>query len=189
MRVSEIVSFTDDCTGAQFLRNINIRKEAYPFDWNIISIDNILKNLWDNFKYFLLWEKIEFSPIPVSNKYEQPSSNGWMNKIIPVYQVHCLKYNINFPHDFLENTKEHFLNVKKKYFRRTKRLIHLLKSNKIVAIIIKEKDLKYKKIKIIYYLNTLYPNLKYKLIAYEKIKHMNRKQFKSYINHAPLEGR
>ena len=27
MRVSEIVSFTDDCTGAQFLRNINIRKK------------------------------------------------------------------------------------------------------------------------------------------------------------------
>ena len=67
MRVSEIVSFTDDCTGAQFLRNINIRKEAYPFDWNIISIDNILKNLWHNFIYFLLWEKLHFSKIKFHN--------------------------------------------------------------------------------------------------------------------------
>ena len=77
----------------------------------------------------------------------------------------------------------------KKYFRRIRRLLHFLHSNKIVGIIVKQKDLKYKKIKIIYHLNTLYPNLKYKIISYEKIKHMNKKQFKSYINHAPLDGR
>ena len=189
MSVSEIVSFTNDCTGAQFLRNIKLRKQAYPFDWNIISVDNILKNLWENFEYFLLWEKIEFSPTAISNRYEEPSTNGWMNKIVPVYQGWCKKYNAFFPHDFLKNDKKTFLTVRKKYFRRIKRLVHLLKSNKIVAIIIKEKDLKYKKIKIVYYLNTLYPNLKYKLIVYEKIKHMNRQQFKSYINHVPLDGR
>ena len=107
MRVSEIVSFTDDCTGAQFLRNINIRKEAYPFDWNIISIDNILKNLWHNFEYFY-YGKITFSPCKLNNRYEQPSSNGWMNETKFVYEAYCRKYNIYFPHDFIENTKKIF---------------------------------------------------------------------------------
>ncbi len=188
MRVSEIVSFTDDCTGAQFLRNINLRKEAYPFDWNVISVDNILKNLWDNFKYFLNQEKIHYSPEKINNRYEQPSSNGWMNETIWLYSAWCHKYNIHFPHDFIDNTDEIFFNVKKKYNRRIKRLIHLLKSKKIVALIFKKHDLKYKKCKIVYYLTTLYPKLKFKLISYEDVKHMNKKQFKSFINHAPLNN-
>ena len=188
MRVSEIVSFTDDCTGAQFLRNINMRKEAYPFDWNVIRVDDMMKNLWHNFKYFLLPEKLHYSPIKINNRYEQPSSNGWMNETKWVYDVYCHKYNIHFPHDFIENDEKTFLAVKKKYFRRIKRLITLFKSNKIVCLIFKENDLKYKKIKIVYHLTTLYPNLKFKLIPYEKIKNMNRKQFKSFINHAPLDN-
>ena len=188
MKVSEIVSFTNDCAGAQFLRNINIRKEAYPFDWNIISIDNILKNLWHKFQYFLLWDKIHFSKIKFHNRYEQPSSNGWMNKTMWMYDAWCHKYNTQFPHDFIENTQAHFLNVKKKYARRINRLLTLLHSNKVVAFIVKEKDIKYKKIKIVYHFNTLYPNLKYKIISYEKIKHMDIKQFKSYINRAPIDG-
>ena len=50
------------------------------------------------------------------------------------------------------------------------------------------KDLEVEKIKIVYYLTTLYPKLKFKLISYEDIKHMEKKQFKSFINHAPLDN-
>jgi hypothetical protein len=113
------ISITFDCHGASTLNKINLRNEAYPFDWNIKKLKSIIKLIDDNFIDLFSDKFLLFSNKSFFHKYE--NDENLIKELIPVYNN---KYGILFVHDFTleKNTSE----IIDKYERRIIKLKNIL---------------------------------------------------------------
>ena len=115
------------CNVANTLRKYQLRKHAYPFDWNIVQISTALELIKNRFKDFLSGENLIFLPPikgrPLNEKNELVTNNDgtflWTSRI----PVICKKYNMLFPHDFSEKGIDDLPIIKEKYSRRISRLL------------------------------------------------------------------
>jgi hypothetical protein len=120
------ISISFDCHGASTLKMLNLRNEAYPFDWNIKNLKSIIKLIDDDFIDLFSDKFLLFSHKSFFNKYE--NDENLIKELIPVYNH---KYGILFVHDFTleKNTKQ----IIDKYERRIIKFKNiLLNKNNIV---------------------------------------------------------
>ena len=118
------------CTVAETLRKYHLRKTAFPFDWNVLSISTALELIQNRFADFLeIKNLVALSPIKgryINNQNELERKRDGSIKWTTITPVICRKYNILFPHDFSENGLEDLTAVKCKYDRRINRLLKLI---------------------------------------------------------------
>lgn len=53
IKATELISLGGRCTPAGMMRNLGLRKNAYPFDWMFSKFDALYKTIDDNFEKFL----------------------------------------------------------------------------------------------------------------------------------------
>lgn len=127
-----------DCSPCIKLRKINIRTQAYPFDWNIKFFNSIFDLINNDFLDLFDENKLVFSEKSFFHNYDNNESN--IVELIPVYNV---KYNILFIHDFCKDkeNKEIF----DKYQNRIQRFIETISdSNNKIIFVYKDHKIKYK---------------------------------------------
>jgi len=135
-----LVPIGSSCSVASYLRQLGLRKEAFPFDWNVTPIEDAIELINNNFKYFLNEKSLIYLEptkrlLFKENGIDFESSN---DIITPVY---CTNTNTLFVHDFSVNGKADLKEVKKKYHRRIKRLNKLLNNTNIKIIFIYDDSL------------------------------------------------
>ena len=91
-----------DCSASHYLRAIDRRREAYPFDWNVTPISSAIQLIANGFQGFLERETLLFLPPTKRLRFDE---NGIDLKITNeiVTPVICLRYKILFAHDFSES--------------------------------------------------------------------------------------
>jgi len=121
-----------NCEIAHYLRNKNIRFEAFPFDWNCASLKSVYELIKNNFEYFLddclIGKKIkrlyffEDEKLIISDEY--------------IYPVICKKYLILFPHDYNNIDYKNLYMIKEKYKRRIERFNNYIRMNDLKIIMV-----------------------------------------------------
>jgi hypothetical protein len=133
------------CEVAIGLRIYHLRKQAYPFDWNIVPISTALELIENRFKDFLAEENLIFLPPikgrPLNKKNELVTNNDgsilWTVRI----PVICKKYNMLFPHDFSEKGIDDLPIVKEKYSRRISRLIKKIDKGEDILFLYDDREI------------------------------------------------
>ena len=123
------ISLGSTCCVTQQIKNHNLRKHAYPFDWvRITNLNNISKLLENKFIDFLEYDSLEF--VEYSKKFSinnVKGSNIYKNKYCGFYHEFHERLNSNNYKIFYD-----------KYKRRIDRLFYLLKSNQEITFIREE---------------------------------------------------
>ncbi len=123
-----------NCLVANFLKQRNLRKHAFPFDWNCTSISSFCDIISNDFDGFLddifIGEKIK------RMLFEENQINQVKVYDTEIYPIICKKYNILFPHDFDNTDKKTLSEVKNKYKRRIERFRDFIANtnNQIVLV-------------------------------------------------------
>ena len=126
------IPLTFDCSGANALRDKNLRVEAFPFDWNIKTIDSIYNLIKNDFNDLFKKEYLLYGNNTFIHKYD--NNNNEYKNLIPVYNIN---YKILFVHDFSNITEENYLHNSEKYMKRIHKMINILtdKNNHISFVI------------------------------------------------------
>lgn len=126
-----IIPIGSHCETSDYLRNHNMRKIAYPFDWNCASLEMIYDVLSNDFENFL---NDIFIGTQIDRLYfgDDDTHISTKEKIFPVI---CKKYNILFPHDFNKIDANYINKVKNKYKRRIERFKNIINSDKIIYLV------------------------------------------------------
>ena len=152
------ISLGSTCCISQQLKNFNLRKDAYPFDWvRISNLNNVIKLLENQFSDFLDFESFEFCKF----------SNDFMINGLVGSNIYKNKY-CTFYHEFPEKINDiNFELFCQKYKKRIVRFLDLIKSNEKITFIREElRNVKISKInKLIETLYFINPNLDYKIIV------------------------
>ena len=110
MDTVDYISLGGDCIPAISLRNLGLRKEAYPFDWVILHNDTIATFLLNDFE-----------------DYHTNLAMNWNR------WIKNTKHEVEFPHDYDTTTdegwREQIESVNEKYQRRIERFRDLMKKN------------------------------------------------------------
>ncbi len=123
-----------DCSASHYLRSNDMRKQAFPFDWNVTPISIAIELIKNNFDGFLELQNLEFLPPVKRLLFEEDGINLKSTNDI-ITPVVCHKYGILFPHDFSEAGIEDYTKVKSKYERRIANMLRLIdEQNKIEFI-------------------------------------------------------
>ena len=133
------------CNVANTLRKYQLRKHAYPFDWNIVQISTALELIKNRFKDFLSGENLIFLPPikgrPLNEKNELVTNNDgsilWTLRI----PVICKKYNMLFPHDFSEKGIDDLPIIKEKYSRRISRLLKKIDKGEDILFLYDDREI------------------------------------------------
>ena len=117
-----------NCVVTSTLKNKNIRTQAYPFDWQVTSMQSFYNVCLNNFKNLLddIWVGEKIKRLHIAEDIQNP-------KILDdyIYPVICKKYNILFPHYFRDIDDKSINNVKDKMHKRIKSFCTSLKNNNI----------------------------------------------------------
>ncbi len=122
-----------NCTIANFLRDKKFREHAFPFDWNLSSLESVYNVLFNDFEGFL-------DDIYVGKKIKRMFFEDNILDVTvhstEIYPVICKKYNILFPHDYVSVDSDNLSQVKNKYLRRINRFREMISNtdNKIFMI-------------------------------------------------------
>ncbi len=108
-----------NCLVANFLKQRNLRKHAFPFDWNCTSISSFCDIISNDFDGLL--DEIFIGEKTKRMLFEENQINQVKVHDTEIYPVICKKYNILFPHDFDNTDKKTLSEVKNKYSRRIER--------------------------------------------------------------------
>ena len=141
------ISLGHDCKTAEILRTLNLRKDAYPFDWiGSIDFNGIYKCFETDFSDYFLKNNLKMLPL-----IYDVGLQGYYNRILD--DAYGFTYNHDFPLDFsadmVADAKEekitsgkivtNFLDfhhiVYAKYQRRVNRLRDALRSTKKIFLI------------------------------------------------------
>lgn len=166
---AKVVSLGGDCTVAGMYRQLNLRTEAYPFDWMYSTIESVYQAFEDDFKHFLDPETLKI---------------GSDEAMVIDY------YGLKFVHDFptindnaaLNDNETHagakfradwqqFITaIKEKYYRRIERLRKILTGKEPIFFIRYAVDkerwaTKNDILKLRDLLSTRYPNLDFTIVA------------------------
>ena len=129
-----------DCAVSAKLRNNNMRNIAYPFDWNVKTLESIYLCLLDNFNNFFNNDYLVFGNKTFKHKYDNNPKD--IKTLIPVYNK---RYKILFIHDFNIDLKNQV--IIDKYNKRINRFnndIDINKNNNIFFLFQKKDNDKYK---------------------------------------------
>ena len=106
----DYLSLGQDCIPAVSLRNLGLRKEAYPFDWVLLHNDALITFLSNDFQ-----------------DYHTNLAMNWNR------WIKNTKYEVEFPHDYDTTTdegwREQIQSVNEKYNRRIDRFRDLMKKD------------------------------------------------------------
>ena len=118
-----------DCNCSAKLRDNNLRKNAYPFDWNIVTYSSIYNIINNNFVDLFNKEYLIYSNKKIYHKYDNDIDN--FKVLIPVFNI---KYNILFIHDFVEMIDDSI--IFDKYNKRITKFINTLSdiNNNIILV-------------------------------------------------------
>jgi len=141
-----------DCSVAATLRELNKRKCAYPFDWNIVNLNsvyNIIQSIDisnDEFSNFLEYNSIIFGNKSYTHKYENENVSTSLVELRPFF---CKNKGILFVHDlkeseFKECKKIAIEKIRSKYIKRLKILKTALLSNEENIFVYKFDSIEYK---------------------------------------------
>lgn len=121
-----------NCSPALFLRGKNLRKNAYPFDWNITPLPSIIKLLSSELE--IIDEKhMLYGYITKSNIVHENDRIETSTDVVTTFNKNL---SIFFPHDFPNTITETKLKCKKKYNRRIERLKKLCNNSSIHKIFV-----------------------------------------------------
>lgn len=151
-RYMEYVSLGGDCSISHNLNKLKIRKNAYPFDWCKMTINQLIDILENNFK--------EFTDLHIKYKSDKHLLDDKASYVL------TNKYNIIFAHEVLH--KKDISNFQEDLSRRIDRFNTLSKTNTKNLVYVRIEKTAYKKSyneklsKLLYVLDKI--NTNYKLI-------------------------
>ncbi len=123
-----IVPLGSNCTISQYLRRLDKRVVAFPFDWNVIPIQSTIRLIENNFDDFLNKRNLKFLP-----QHAHRLCDDYGNEIIETPDIItpciCTKYSILFPHDFSKKGEDDLSKIINKYNKRIGRLLNFLSDN------------------------------------------------------------
>lgn len=158
------ISLGSACGPALNLRNLNLRSEAYPFDWTVTPFDSLYNALREDFKYFLADLLIRPDNQGVIDHYGINYTHDWPT----LHQPHIDALNA----DFISNCtlfsawQNALPLVREKYQRRINRFRNAcLSQNKIFFIRSEETD-KEQAVKLKDLIVNIYPSLDFTLIIF-----------------------
>ncbi|MGV7234717.1 MAG: DUF1796 family putative cysteine peptidase [Nitrosomonadaceae bacterium] len=119
------VPLGSDCVVAMFLRDNNIRRLAFPFDWSVTPMQSVLHLFENNFEDFLKDENLMFLPQATRAMVLDDDDQGVLTNdvITPCYDK---KYHMLLPHDFSKQGEADLSQVQAKYKKRISRMYDLL---------------------------------------------------------------
>ncbi len=170
------VSLGRDCEPALILRTLNLRSEAYPFDWNnttqFSGICDMIKNNFENFLNPLFLKHNGSTVLHTHYTIEfrhdfpslTPSGDTGIVDLDASWQPYYGGLVVNNFLDFLPIITE-------KYTRRINRFIELLNSTKNIVFIRTHLTPEEAK-QFVTLMDTHYPNLKYQLIGLQSNKNI-----------------
>jgi len=116
-----------DCSASHYLRARGLRKEAFPFDWNVTPVLSAIRLIENGFEGFLDEEDLLFLPPTRRILFEENGVDVKETEDI-ITPVVCRRYGILFPHDFSERGPADLPDVRRKYARRIDRLREIIES-------------------------------------------------------------
>jgi hypothetical protein len=113
MKMSNIIPIGEDCSVALLLKELEIRKASYPFDWITCSFSSAINLINNNFEDFI-------NPMYLVRDKRETHQHVF----------HNILYNIGFFHDFnqMDELEEQCTAVKQKYDRRIERFYENLRN-------------------------------------------------------------
>ena len=182
MKYDEIISLGSNCCPGLSLRELNLKKETYPFDWvrtNAKIIYDVLIN--DKSKYITFSDKI-------SNEFYLKDLHAYTH---PTFNIgHINYYGQHFTH-YTDITSDE---LKNKFNNYIDRFINVLNSDKKILFIHSNEEYIYHKkhrddklelyiylCKINDLLEEKYPNLKFEIITPTKKKNETKRSYDLYI--------
>ena len=163
-----LISLGPNCAPALCLNYYQIRKEAYPFDWNICYFNSMYKLLETDFENYLLPENLVLDPSApwfVIDSY----TNVQYNHDFPIETVDAKVYeneweDIGALGNIVPNFLELYPGVYAKYQRRINRLRQVLHSEDSVLFFIIN-IYKSQGIMLRDFFERTYPNLDFKILV------------------------
>jgi len=163
------VSLGWDCEPALSLRNLELRTEAYPFDWNntpqFSQICNMIKNKFKDFLNPLFLKhngaSIKHTQYEIEFRHDFPSLTPHGTTGIVDFDSSLQPYYGGF---IVDNFLDFLPIIAEKYTRRINRFLELLSSTKKIVFIrthLTPEDAK----QFVTLMETYYPNLNYQLIG------------------------
>ena len=129
---TEYISIGNNCRPTHMLKKHGFRKSAYPFDWQVTSMQSFYEVCKNNFDGLLdnmcIGDKIHRRYYIDSDTSNNPNVGITKDYIYPVI---CKKYNILFPHYFHKIDDEFVESVRSKMKQRIESFRTILKNKKI----------------------------------------------------------
>jgi hypothetical protein len=153
------IPIAEDCNTTFYLNKVNLRKEAYYFDWIIISPEVILNFFINNFENYFNLENME--------ELKQEGVFGFVGfkptKIRVIDKVWKIKYlhhfnNIEKDYSILKNTFDKRIERLENHFKNNKKIIFYYEHTDIFNIILGETKSSFKYGKEI--MKKVFPELK-----------------------------
>ncbi len=117
----EFIPLGSNCNVSHWLRRRSLRKNAYPFDWNVASLSAVCDLLESDFSGFLAQENLAYlDPVPRLLFEESDAAALKVSEEI-ITPVVCRRHGLLFPHDFSKAGAAEWPAVQEKYARRIAR--------------------------------------------------------------------
>lgn len=123
----KFIPIGSNCEISWYLKKINKRNEAYPFDWNCCSLSMLYNILINNFEDFLT---DIFVGTKIKRKYFDENDNNLIVSNEEIYPVICKKYKILLPHDYKKIDNSTINIIREKYKKRINRLNNVINNDK-----------------------------------------------------------
>lgn len=128
----EYIPIGNNCLPTFKLKGYGLRKSAYPFDWQVTSMQSFYEVCKNNFDGMLddicIGDKVHrlyYKDSDTSNNPEVKTTEDY------IYPVICKKYNILFPHYFHKIDDEFVESVRNKMKKRIESFRTILKNKEI----------------------------------------------------------
>ncbi|WP_150464419.1 DUF1796 family putative cysteine peptidase [Francisella sp. XLW-1] len=119
-----------DCDVAYYLRSINLRREAFPFDWIVSPISSSIELINNDFEGFLEFSNLSF--LEPTKRFLFKDNELCEDMVTPVY---CKRYHQLFVHDFSARGINDYTQVFDKYKKRVNRLRELLYNKEKIVFV------------------------------------------------------
>jgi hypothetical protein len=134
----EIISIGGECSVSHQLKENGYRNNSYPFDWIKSSMDDVYKLIVNSFNGFIDEKNIQYKRKSENFKFiEKDCENNTILieevKVGYIYQ-HTIFKSIEFCHDFIDEKKSNWSDVKEKYERRIIRLKNIIDTYNCIFI-------------------------------------------------------
>ena len=162
------ISLGDACGPAMMLRDLGLRREAFPFDWTVSHYDAFIRAFTEDFQFFLTDLKMRSGNQGVIDHYGIHFTHDWPTVERP--NIDALQADYINNADLSSNWQQALPLVRQKYVRRIERFRNVCRgSDKVIFIRSGDSGpdvaaIKNKALAIRDYLKSQYPTLDFVLI-------------------------